>query len=192
MIGVLARCIGRTERSASKLLLLPNTSSTSNLRSCQHRAHTRTSRISRRSQCRESLPKQGLPFVRDHGFASAHQERMQVGDTIYALATASGRAAIAIVRVSGPGCSEVVLTNLLPPMAKTSLRSIRHCVQKLHSQDPGVSQCAPSTTLCRILIRIPYWTPVLWCFSSKVPSHRQVKMCLSCMFMAAQLSSLPL
>lgn len=40
--------------------------------------------------------------IHTHGF-----QKGEIGNTIYALATASGRAAIAVVRVSGPACLNV-------------------------------------------------------------------------------------
>src|SRR5271168_5392530 len=48
-------------------------------------------------------------------------------DTIFALATASGRAGIAVVRVSGPRADEVLLSlsrRPLPPERKAVLRTI--------------------------------------------------------------------
>jgi hypothetical protein len=43
------------------------------------------------------------------GFNSGFASASQVPDTIYALSTAAGRAAIAVIRISGPACLEVRL-----------------------------------------------------------------------------------
>lgn len=49
-------------------------------------------------------------------------------DTIYAPATAAGRAAVAVIRVSGPASSEAVraLTGNLPKPRQAALRTLRH------------------------------------------------------------------
>lgn len=49
-------------------------------------------------------------------------------DTIFALATAAGRAAVAVVRVSGPGTRDVVaaLAGRVPPPRQASLRRLKH------------------------------------------------------------------
>ena len=48
-------------------------------------------------------------------------------DTIFALATAPGRAAVAVVRLSGPSCAAVLarLAGSLPPPRRASLRTLR-------------------------------------------------------------------
>ena len=50
-----------------------------------------------------------------------------MGDTIFALATAPGRAAVAVVRLSGPGTGEAVraLARRLPPPREARLRRLR-------------------------------------------------------------------
>lgn len=49
-------------------------------------------------------------------------------DTIFALATAAGRAAVAVVRVSGPASSEIAaaLCGRLPPPRLAAVRTLRH------------------------------------------------------------------
>lgn len=49
-------------------------------------------------------------------------------DTIFALATAAGRAAVAVVRVSGPATDDVVaaLAGKVPPARQAALRRLRH------------------------------------------------------------------
>ncbi|PUU79202.1 GTP-binding protein TrmE N-terminus-domain-containing protein [Tuber borchii] len=63
--------------------------------------------------------------IHTHGF-----EKGEIGNTIYALATASGRAAIAVVRVSGPAClnvySSLCPSHQLPAPRKASLRTLYH------------------------------------------------------------------
>lgn len=51
-----------------------------------------------------------------------------MSDTIFALATAPGRAAVAIVRLSGPGASDAVrvLAGSLPPPRRASVRGLRN------------------------------------------------------------------
>ena len=51
-----------------------------------------------------------------------------MSDTIFALATAPGRAAVAIVRLSGPGAGDAVrvLAGSLPPPRRASVRSLRN------------------------------------------------------------------
>ena len=48
-------------------------------------------------------------------------------DTVFALATAPGRAAVAVVRVSGPACTDVLeaLAGGAPPPRRASLRTLR-------------------------------------------------------------------
>ncbi|CUS09316.1 unnamed protein product [Tuber aestivum] len=62
------------------------------------------------------------------GIHTHESEKGEIGNTIYALATASGRAAIAVVRVSGPACLNVYssLCPSRPPPAprKATLRAL--------------------------------------------------------------------
>jgi hypothetical protein len=62
----------------------------------------RNSRPTKRSDLRESY----------RGFSSIAQSP----DTIYALSTAAGRAAIAVIRISGPACLDVRFPFRQPPM----------------------------------------------------------------------------
>ncbi|KIV92408.1 hypothetical protein PV10_03708 [Exophiala mesophila] len=54
-------------------------------------------------------------------------------DTIYALSTAHGRAAVAVIRISGPACLHVY-GQLCP--GKTALSPRRATLRRLHSPDP--------------------------------------------------------
>src|SRR6056297_3348993 len=49
-----------------------------------------------------------------------------MADTIFALATAPGRAGLAVIRISGPGAHDAceALTGPLPPMRKAGLRRV--------------------------------------------------------------------
>ncbi|RPB00144.1 P-loop containing nucleoside triphosphate hydrolase protein [Choiromyces venosus 120613-1] len=75
--------------------------------------------------------------IHNHGF-----DKSEIGNTIYALATAPGRAAIAVVRVSGPGCLNIyssLCPSRPPPIPrKATLRTIyRPNSPKLEILDPG-------------------------------------------------------
>jgi tRNA modification GTPase len=50
------------------------------------------------------------------------------GETIFALASAAGRAGVAVVRVSGPGAGQALtkLAGSLPPPRGATLRTLRH------------------------------------------------------------------
>lgn len=52
---------------------------------------------------------------------------MRFGDTIFAVASGAGRAALTVLRLSGPGCGGVLqsLCRDLPPPRRASLRSLR-------------------------------------------------------------------
>ncbi|KAG0636124.1 GTP-binding protein TrmE N-terminus-domain-containing protein [Tuber brumale] len=69
-------------------------------------------------------------------------EQGEIGNTIYALATGSGRAAIAVVRVSGPAClnvySSLCPSRPLPAPRKAALRTLyRPNSPKEEVLDPG-------------------------------------------------------
>lgn len=70
--------------------------------------------------------------------------------TIYALSTAPGRAAIAVVRASGPACVQVrpryAALSCLRMLLTTGYRSIVLCAPKHRFRDPGLRQCARYTT----------------------------------------------
>src|ERR1700748_2362836 len=55
-----------------------------------------------------------------------------MGDTIFALATAAGRAAVAMVRISGPGAGEALrqLSGDPPPPRMAAVRHLRHPVSR--------------------------------------------------------------
>lgn len=52
---------------------------------------------------------------------------MGLSDTIFALASGQGRAALAVIRVSGPGCPDILraLCGEIPPPRRASLRGLR-------------------------------------------------------------------
>ncbi|CAZ82480.1 unnamed protein product [Tuber melanosporum] len=68
-------------------------------------------------------------------------EQGEIGNTIYALATASGRAAIAVVRVSGPAClnvySSLCPSRPLPTPRKATLRTLYRPNSPKEVLDPG-------------------------------------------------------
>ena len=68
--------------------------------------------------------------------------------TIYALSTASGRAAIAVIRISGSACRQVSKINiyLLVQTFDTSFRFIPRCVQVVPSLNLAMPLSAHSTT----------------------------------------------
>jgi hypothetical protein len=71
--------------------------------------------------------------------------------TIYALSTAPGRAAIAVIRISGPACLQVRISYLSIGYSKGVLtfsfllRYIVHCAPERETPSPGLRLCEHCT-----------------------------------------------
>lgn len=89
----------------------------------------------RPSICRTHVPYPSQPAT--YGWRSITSLSSD-SDTIYALSSAQGRAGIAVIRISGPACSDVSL----PPTAQqhrlTLYRYTRDCVPRSHSPKRGM------------------------------------------------------
>lgn len=108
--------------------------------------------------------------------------------TIYALSTASGKAAIAIIRISGPACRQVRLEtiNIDATCNKfTPPRSTKRYVPRLRSQNRDMRPCAGSTPLTSRRRPPPCSTRAPLSSTSQVQTPSQARICSSCMYMEA-------
>lgn len=111
---------------------------------------------------------------------------LDADSTIYALSTAPGRAAIAVVRVSGPACASVKLPTTIKPhnpmLTRYANRSTKHSVLNPPSQNHASPRFEPSTTLTIHPPQKPCSTPALSSFTSPPRKQSQVKTCWSYIF----------
>jgi hypothetical protein len=92
--------------------------------------------------------------------------------TIYALSTASGKAAIAVIRISGPACRQVQLIHIRSACNLLMRnRFIKACAHPLPFQNLDTPPFASSTApICRPRQR-PYLTPAPLFCTSPVPTQ---------------------
>lgn len=99
--------------------------------------------------------------------------------TIYALSTAPGRAAIAVIRISGPACVEVSLTQtLFGTRCISNIESFRYTTASAPpnlSPNPASPPSAPSPTPPNPLPQTPSSIPTHWCSTSPPPAPPQAK-----------------
>lgn len=97
-----------------------------------------------------------LPHRHSHHTSLSLEE-----STIYALSTAPGKAAIAVIRVSGPACRTVLLHIVSRQPQSDSHRYTTDCVPRLPSRSPGMRRFAnyialvylPRPRRCSTLVR---------------------------------------
>lgn len=105
-------------------------------------------------------------YMRRASYATSERHRPPRGedDTIYALSTASGRAAIAIIRLSGPACSEVGQTvfdsSYSLCMLKEQLRYTVLCVRTNHYPVQDVPRSVRSSTRQSLRTQILFSIPM--------------------------------
>lgn len=132
-----------------------------------------------------SRPERG-PLVARRWQSTGSSSFPSIGDTIYALSTAQGRAGIAVIRISGPSCLgvRVNMTGFRPQVATLTVsRYIKHSAPTRHRLNQGMQPFARSWTHpARNQMSL---TPKLSFFTSLRPRQSQAKTCLSCMSMVA-------
>lgn len=88
----------------------------------------------------------GQQRASSNGALEQRQSRGDENDTIYALSTASGRAAIAVIRISGPSCSDVYQalcpSKPRPPPRKAVVRTLYDASSTVSGQDSILDSAA--------------------------------------------------